>query len=228
MKTIRPTVTANALLLSLMLASPLASAAVSYTQGHITGVSDVLNTGTVVVANNLGSGAGAVTVNGVSFGNSMTGLSGMFNGGGDFSNQFTSGSPLDNLLSGLAFQYDAYSSLNLTGLTAGTAYTLQIFLSNVVNATGYASRIQVQGQQYNISWLGSNADYVRVGFTASSASELVSFGNGGTGEPDRMVLNAYALETAAPAADTHVPEPASMLLTVLGLGALGFARRRSA
>lgn len=216
----------SALFLSLALASPMASAAVIYTQGHITADTDVLNTGTVVVANNLGASASAVTVNGVSFGTSVAGLSGMAASGSDFSSQFTANSPLDKLLSGLAFQPGGTSSLNLSGLTAGTDYNLQLFLANAVNSTGKTSRVSVQGQGYNIANFGNNADYLRVAFTASGTSELVTFGNGSDVESNRMVLNAYALETAHAAADA--PEPGSLLLTALGLAGLGFTRRKHA
>jgi len=214
----------SALFLSLALASPLASAAVVYTQGHITAETDVLNSGTVVVANNLGAGALAVTVNGVSFGTSVTGLSGMAASGSDFSSQFAPNSPLDKLLSGLDFQNGGSSSLSLTGLTAGSDYTLQLFLANGVNSTGKTSRVSVQGQGYNIANFGNNADYLRVAFTASGTSELVTFGNGSGVESDRMVLNAYALQTVPVAADA--PEPGSLVLSALGLAALGALRRR--
>lgn len=204
-----------------LLMSP-ASATVVYTQGHVTAATDVLNSGTLVTANNLGAGAAPVTVNGVAFGNSFAGLSGMANGGGDFSSQFVNGSPLDLTFSGLAFQYGGFSTLSLTGLAPGTDYMLQLFLANSVNSTGKASQVTVQGQAYNLLNFGNVADYLRVEFTAASATELITFGNGSGSEPARMVLNAYALHAEGAA----VPEPGSLALLGLGLLGLGLSRRR--
>jgi hypothetical protein len=207
-------------LAALTLFSGQARAAVIYTQGQITGDADVLNIGTVVVANNLGAGAVPVTINGVAFGNSTAGLSGFVNATGDFSNQFPVGSPLDLLLSDLAVQpLAASTSLTLSGLSPGQDYLLQIFLSNVTNSTGMTSRLTIQGQAYDIQNFGLNADFIRAEFIASSSTEVVTFGKGSLTQSDRMIVNAYALEAVA------VPEPSTLALLTLGGAALTGWRR---
>lgn len=200
--------------------SHAAQAAVVFDQGDVTGESDFINNGNILLANNLGSGATAQTVNGISFGTSTAGLSGMFNGGGDFNTQFPVGSPLDQVLSGLVYQGGGFSSLTLSGLSSGTDYFLQLFLSNAANNTGKASRVTVQGQQYNISNFGSTADYINIDFTASGSSEVISFGTGSGSEAARMILNAYALSGPS-AQDIAVPLPIPLTLFAPGLIALG-------
>ena len=205
--------------------SHTAQAAVVFEQGDVLAETDLLNTGTLVAANNLGSGAGALTLNGLVFGNSSAGIAGMSNGGGDFSNQFTPGSNLDLLFSSLMYQYSTGSSLTLTGLTAGADYFLQLFLSNTANNTGKASRVTVQGQQHNLTNFDaglSTADYLRISFTASGSSELISFGNGSGSESSRMVLNGYALSDLTPTSPVPLPTP----LTLAILAAPWLHRRR--
>jgi hypothetical protein len=211
-------------------ASSNARAGVIYTQGQITGDADVLNIGTVVVANNLGAGALPVTINGVAFGNSTAGLSGWTNGTGDFSNQFPPGSPLDLLLSDLVFQQTGASTfLTLSGLIPGQEYLLQMFLSNVVNSTGNSSRITIQGQAYNIQNFGLNADFIHADFIASASTEVVTFGTGsGINPSNRMILNAYALEAVSA---VPVPEPATLTMLVIGIASMagyGWRRRKPA
>ncbi len=207
-------------------AATSALAAPALTAGTIAGVADILNQGTVLTAYNLGSGAGAVTVNGVAFAAGSdpiaAGLSGMANGGGDFSHQFTAGSALDQLLTGLAFQYEGTSNLNLTGLNAGQDYLLQLLFSNDLsgNNTGKNALVEVQGTATNLNFT-TNANYLRIAFTAQGSSETIQFGNGGFSEPERMVLNAYVLETGA------VPEPGSLALVGLALVGAGVVRRQS-
>ena len=207
--------------------SHTAQAAVVFEQGDVLAETDLLNTGTLVAANNLGSGAGALTLNGLVFGSSSAGIAGMSDGGGDFSNQFTPGSNLDLLFSSLMYQYSTGSSLTLTGLTAGADYFLQLFLSNTANNTGKASRVTVQGQQHNLTNFDaglSTADYLRLSFTASGTSELISFGTGSVGESARMVVNAYALSDLSSTSPVPLPIP----LALFGIGLLTLRRFRKA
>ena len=112
-----------ACLLTALAAAAPARAAVVYTFGAVTSNASVLNIGTVVTAVDLGASAPAVTINGVAFtADSFSGLTGWATGGGDFSSEFTSGSPLDLLLSGLDYTTGSSGTLNLTGLTAGSTY----------------------------------------------------------------------------------------------------------
>ena len=206
--------------LALILAVSSAPGAVIYTQGKINGESDVLNTGTLVLATDLGNAAPAVVVNGVAFGpDSSAGLSGWAHGNGDFSNQFPSGSPLDRLLTDLDFQnlFNGSATLTLSGLTPSGHYLLQMLLSNVVNTTGKTSRVTIQGQAYNIANFNNDADYIRADFFASASTEIVQFGNGSTVESDRAVLNAFAL--------SQVPEPSALGLLSLGLAGFVLFRR---
>lgn len=222
--TFSPSAFFSALLLFSILATPSAFGAVSFSQGVINSESDVLNPGTLVLATDLGAGAPAVTVNGVVFGSdSSAGLTGFVHGDpGDFSNQFPSGSPLDQLLSELDFQNLGLgsSSLTLSGLTPGTGYLFQIFLSNILNTTAKSTRITIQGQAYDIADFGNNADYIRATFTASGSSEVIQFGNGSANESDRMIINAFALST------NPVPEPGALALGAVAL-VLVWATRRT-
>jgi hypothetical protein len=206
-------------LLVLLLHTSSTFGVVIYMQGKINGESDVLNTGTFFTAINLGSGSPAVVVNGVAFGASNTaGLSGFVPGDpADFSTQFAPASPLDAMLSELHFQNGASASLTLSGLTGSQQYMLQMFLCNQVNTTAKSSRVTIQGQTYDIVNFGNDANYIRASFTASGSTEVIAFGKGSTFEPNRMILNGYALSA--------VPEPATSTLLATGVAAL-LARRR--
>ena len=201
-----------------------ANAAPVFSASTITGDASILNTGTVIAANNLGGGAQAVTVNGISFGNSAAGLSNWANGGGDFSNDPFSAN-LDALLSSLVFVPNGSpATLTIGGLTIGQSYNLQLLFSNDLNSTGNDISVTVQGSSYQLlNWIPSALD-LSVDFVADSTSVVTTFFGGSASEPQRPVLNGYVLQTAS----ATVPEPASLGLLALGLGALGFARRKTA
>lgn len=202
-----------------------ASAAPFFLQGLVTGESDVLAVGTLMVANHVGDVAAPMTVNGVNFGIDASMLSGMLVGGGDYSTQFTSGSPLDQLFSGIYYQPGGTSSLTLTGLTVGQDYLLQLFFGNGGgNTTGWQSRVTAQGNAFNMANFGGSAQFLRVGFEAASETEVIAFGTGGTAEMERMVLSGYALATDEGPAP--VPEPASLALVTVGLAGAAWLRRR--
>lgn len=201
-----------------------ANAAPVFSASTITGDASILNIGTVIAANNLGNAAQAVTVNGINFGNSAAGLSNWANGGGDFSNDPFSAS-LDALLSTLVFVPNGNpATLTIGGLTIGQSYNLQLLFSNDVNSTGNDIAVTVQGSSYHLlNWIPSALD-LSIDFVANSTSVATTFFGGSANEPQRPVLNAYALQTASAA----VPEPASLGLLALGLSALGFTRRKTA
>lgn len=200
------------------------SAAVTFTQGQVLSAADILKTGTVLEANSVGGLRQAVSISGISFGTSEAALGGMVDSGGDFSGQFANGSAMDKLFSSLAFQNGSSSSLNLTGLTSGATYFLQLFLQNNINSTGKSSAVTLQNQTYDIANFGNDSDYLRINFTATSSSQFISFGKNSSSEPDRMVLNAYALETAAP----PVPTPGTLPLLGIAGVALAWLRRKVA
>ena len=167
-----------------------------FTFSKITSEADVLNTGIIVRATNLGKASegtfNPVTVNGILFGTNTAGMTGWDFGGGDFSTEFPVGSPLDQLLSGTWYATGGTSSLTLSGLTAGKDYTFQMFLANAVNSTGYESRITIQGQAFNLTGKYNGlAHSLQIDFTAGGSSQAITFGTGSTYGPERMQFNGF-------------------------------------
>ena len=163
---------------------------------------DILNDGTLIVANNLGNAPSAQTVNGVAFGINQGGLTGAWGaGGGDFSvDPFSA--ELDALLSNLVFS-GTLGPVNLTigGLVPGREYRLQLLFSNDVNLTGDNIAVSLEGKTYVLDGWQNNAINLKTEFTATGTSVVVTFQPGPTfvagqfpgDEPGRAVLNAYAL-----------------------------------
>lgn len=190
----------------------------------ITAETDIIDYGNVLRASNFGVG-GAVNVNGISFDTDLSGLTGMFQGGGDFNTEFTSGGSLDTMLSGTQYQNGGSSSLNLTGLSATEDYVFQMYLSNMVNSTGHSSKISLQGNDFNLAGqYNGTAHMLEIAFTASSSSELVNFGTGSTNESARMQFNGFTLQQEAISA--NVPEPSTVLLLAMSIAGIGFTRKK--
>jgi len=202
-----------------------------FTFSKITSEADVINNGNILRATNLGNSSqgtfNPVTVNGVNFDTSTTGLTGLVPGGGDFNTEpgFV-GTPLGDLLSGTWYQNGSSSSLTLTGLTVGEDYTYQMFISNDHNSTGHNSRVTFQGQQFQLNSAiypyGGGGYSLQVDFEAQSGTEVVGFGTGSTSESARMQFNAFSLQT------TSVPAPAAIWTLLLGLSVLTMQRKKHA
>lgn len=155
---------------------------------------DIQNTGQLIAANNLGAGASPVSINGVCFSNSPANLTNFANGGGAFCQDCIPGSNLKKLLDALVFQPNGNeSTLTLGGLTSCHRYRLQLIYSNDVNSTGNNINVNVNGVTYSYSnWIPA-AKILTVEFTASSASTVVRFLANNGAEPNRAVLNGYAI-----------------------------------
>lgn len=180
---------------------PGAQVAAAFTETVITGDSSILNDGTLIAANDLGAAPDAVTVNGVSFGTDQSGLTGPWGpGGGDFSVDSFSAN-LDALLSDLQFSGTLSPvTFTLGGLTPGTAYRLQLLISNDLNSTGDRVEVTIQGETWMLDDWQPDAVNLIANFTAAGPSVDVTFtpGTGSTTESGRAVLNAYAIHEASP------------------------------
>ncbi len=155
---------------------------------------DIKNEGALVSANNLGANAAPVQINGVCFSNSPANLTNFANGGGAFCADCVPGSLLQQLLNALVFQPNGnLSTLTIGGLTPCHRYRLQLLYSNDVNSTGNNINITVNGQTYHFAnWIPAAKNLI-VEFTATSTSTVVSFLANDGAEPNRAVLNAYAV-----------------------------------
>ncbi len=170
--------------------------ATSFTETVISGDSDILSDGLLVVANDFGASPSAVTVNGVTFGTDQGGLVGPWGpGGGDFSVDAFSAN-LDALLSDLQFSGTLNPvSFTISGLTPGTSYRLQLLFSNDLNTTSDRVEVTLEGETWILDDWQPDAINLTAQFTATSSSVVTTFepGAGSTGESGRAILNAYVL-----------------------------------
>lgn len=155
---------------------------------------DIKNAGKLITANNLGAGATPVSINGVCFSNSPANLSNFFNGSGAFCQDCIPGSNLKKLLDALVFQPNGNeSTLTIGGLTNCHRYRLQLIYSNDVNSTGNNINVNVNGVTYSYSnWIPA-AKILTIEFTATSSNTVVRFLSNNGAEPNRAVLNGYAV-----------------------------------
>lgn len=124
---------------------PVASRA-AVTWSTITAESDIANTGTLVVGANTGNnGDVTTTVNGVNF-SAIAAPSGWVDNTFDWSTGFSSGSPLDQLLSHVINPIGTSNqSLTFSGLTVGHTYRLQIIQSHDPDTTTRKWNFTVDG-----------------------------------------------------------------------------------
>ncbi len=100
-----------------------------------------------------------------------------------------------------------------------------MLLSNQVNNTGYNSKVNLQGIDFNLAGqYNGTAHMLEIAFTANSASESVFFGTGSSSESQRMQFNGFTLQQAASSA--NVPEPSTVLLLTMGIAGIGFTRKK--
>jgi hypothetical protein len=206
-----------------------ARASAVFTETIITGDASILNPtataayNSLVVANNVGFAASAVTVNGVDFGNDGSGFTNFSSTTADFSTDPFSPA-LNALLDPLLFVSNTNpATLALSGLEIGRNYVLQLLFSNDQNITGNNVDITIDGTTHRLDDWQTDAINLTAEFTASSSTVLVTFSaplDGQTGSARRAIVNAYALHL--------LPEPGAMAIFVLGLAGLAFARRRLA
>lgn len=172
------------------------------TENVITGDTDILNSGVLVAANDLGASPSAVTINNVIFGADQGGLTGTWAlGGGDFSTDPFS-AELDSLLTNQQFSTSLDPvTLTISGLTIGKRYRLQLLFSNDLNLTGNNIQVSLEGATWVLDDWQDDAINLTSAFTASNTSVVVTFqpgpdyvpGSDPFDEPGRAVLSAYAL-----------------------------------
>ncbi|MBI1936984.1 MAG: DUF5011 domain-containing protein [Ignavibacteriales bacterium] len=168
----------------------------TFQQVTLTSNSQILNDGRLISSANYGYNAPFAKVNGVCFepNTSNTGLSNFVTSGSNGFDVNQISPELHAVLQGLVFQPSGgASTLTITGLTPGNHHRLQLLFSNDINSTGNNVNITVEGKTYNLSsWIPSSINLIAE-FTPSASSTVVTFGSNSGAEPNRAVLNAYAI-----------------------------------
>lgn len=186
---------------------------------NITADTDVITSGTLHGAYNIGMGAEEVVVNGVTFG-----ITGATVAGAGW-NDFGTAAGLSANYGGELLKKAMYSvsSFTMTGLSIGQEYRVQVWVQNV-NGTGVTSNFD-DGQglsNFTVSasqWDNPYGQYVVGTFTADNAlqSVVLSQTGGGGAQPDNArIMNAYSVYA--------IPEPSTFGL--LGISALGIMLAR--
>ncbi len=211
------------------------------TPANISGDGDVSTSGTLLGAFNVGGPS--TTVNGVNFQAFGVGATsntvGNFNlssssviGAGSFT---TLSAPFSNLsasyrsLLSTGANSGRLLTLTLDGLTVGQTYVFQTWVNDSQSHIPPGFTFAVDVSSGSLVTLDPNTTIVEGGlgqyvvgtFTASAASQQVTYDNSEVGGG----FNAFQLRTAAPPV---VPEPGTALFGLALLGTAGFSRRRSA
>jgi hypothetical protein len=197
--------------------------------------SDIVNTGSLFSAVTAGQ---TTTVNGVTF----VGQTNFSSGTLSFGTQPITVSGITNPLGGLVFEPDrgaAYAALvagisygygtdataiNISGLTIGQAYNLQIFAGRwnnnfATNYTGGANTsadVNLEGDDIGAGQSGT-AQYIIGSFTASSATQVITL--------DSPTHN-YMFTAIQLRAEAAVPETATWAMIIVGFGFVGGTLRR--
>ena len=217
---------------ALLATGPAEASVVIFTDVVITDESDILNTGTLIVARNYGGGYGVdavdVDINGILFAG-PTSLPAGWASSGDvgFSTEFGS-SDLNTLLDTLIYgpiggppQPDKVISFSTV---VGNTYRLQLLFDNDLNTTG-DNQVVVLGESFaSESPLDDAARVLRVEFTALSTTTDVTFKQGTPEGSLTQLVNAAALH------QIPIPEPHSLaiwsVLSLIGVGVVARRRQR--
>ena len=196
----------------------------------IAGDSDVSTAGTLLYADNVGASTHNYTVNGVTFVSAS--LYGTDFGFGANTNSLPSGgsSNYKSLLDSFDFTSGSPASFNLTGLTAGNVYEVQIWAQDA-RGTGTLGSIEYQtkytaGNSVVLTQANNSntlpGQFVIGTFIANATTQSITVTqgiNGGFGGGGIGIVNALEVRT--------IPEPSSAILLLLGAAGLWqLARRR--
>ncbi|MGB1108986.1 MAG: LPXTG cell wall anchor domain-containing protein [Gammaproteobacteria bacterium] len=217
-----------------------ASAAVVFTETVLTGDAQVFNNGTLIQANNVGAGATATTINGVSFGNDHTGLTAptLYTHSQSVSGFSTELSTMLNSYVrpsnwiNSAFEYSG--SLTISGLTIGNDYRIQLFTA-LTGASNPAANFSLEGSAFHsmTDWAPGAMNLSAVWTATDDTMNLTIGQTFSQTQYLYTVLNGYALHDVTGV--DPIPETGAASVSIsstLGLSLFGVAgliwRRRQA